>query len=75
MGYLLCWLTYSLIIRKIKYLNQQNLIISYFGNKYVYDVLACFIGSDKELEVFLHFRNNLHSDIKFTIKEMIELTF
>lgn len=36
--------------------------------RYVDDVLACFVGTDRQLQTFLNFINNLHRNIKFTLE-------
>ena len=36
--------------------------------RYVDDILACFIGTDRQLQTFLNFINNLHSNIEFTLE-------
>lgn len=39
--------------------------------RYVDDVLACFIGTERQLDQFLEFINNIHNNIKFTIEKEI----
>ena len=44
---------------------SKNFIYWY---RYVDDILACFIGTDRQLNSFLNYINNLHQNIKFTIE-------
>lgn len=36
--------------------------------RYVDDILACFTGTDRQLQLFLDYINNIHPNIKFTIE-------
>ena len=39
-----------------------------YWHRYVDDVLTCFIGTDRQLKVFIDFINSLHRNIKFTVE-------
>lgn len=39
-----------------------------FWHRYVDDILACFTGTKRQLELFLQYLNNLHPTIKFTLE-------
>ena len=45
--------------------NSRNILFWY---RYVDDILACFVGSQRQLDLFFNYINNLHPKIKFTLE-------
>ena len=39
-----------------------------FWYRYVDDILAIFLGTRRQLQIFLNFINNLHKNISFTLE-------
>lgn len=56
---------------KKEILNPENSNNISFLYRYVEDILACFLGSDTELDEFIRFINNVQTNLKFTLGKKI----
>ena len=52
-----------------KVIHQHNLSNNFlYWYRYVDDILACFVGTERQLQSFLNYINSIHTNIKFTLE-------